>query len=290
MTNNRLNSFTIALALTISLGIRCHAAVVDFEDVTSFTGTSGNSDGQAGGQFYNGDSGIGTNTNGWTSGGTLFNNSYNSSFGGFWSGWAYSNVVNPVTAGFGNQYAAAPGGGSAGNGGVDAGGTYAIGFGGGTNFVNLPAGMQLSSVDITNSTYARLSMLNGDAFAKRFGGATGNDADFLRVTFSGFDGLGGSGNAVGTTTASLADYTFADNSQDFILSDWTTLDLSGLAGARSLSISFESSDVGAFGINTPTYVAVDNLAFAAVPEPGSLLLLLSFTAAAGLKRRRPAAA
>ena len=35
--------------------------------------------------------------------------------------------------------------------------------------------------------------------------------------------------------------------------------MSGLADAQSIGISFESSDVGDFGINTPTYVAVDEL-------------------------------
>ena len=68
--------------------------VVDFEEMTQFTGDSPN----GGGQFYNGNDGSGTtNDNGWTSGGVFFNNSYNGdnlpAFD-FWSGWSYSNVVN----------------------------------------------------------------------------------------------------------------------------------------------------------------------------------------------------
>src|SRR5262249_17448897 len=35
--------------------------------------------------------------------------------------------------------------------------------------------------------------------------------------------------------------------------------LSAMAGARTLSFEFASSDVGMFGINTPTYLALDNL-------------------------------
>src|SRR5258708_180994 len=74
--------------------------------------------------FYNG----ADNAHGFTSRGAHFNNAY-SDFGGgvtSWEGWSYSNVVNPTTAGFGNQYAAYPGGGSSANGSVSPGGTYAV--------------------------------------------------------------------------------------------------------------------------------------------------------------------
>lgn len=257
------------------------AAVVTFEDLSVFSGTSGNTDGQPGGQFYNGDSGNGSNTNGWTSGGATFSNSFSSDFGGFWSGWAYSNVVNSVTSGFGNQYASAAGGGF--NGGVAPGQNYAIGFGS-SSVINLPTGMRLDSVDVTNTTYTRLSMANGDSFAKQFGGASGNDPDFFQVNFTGFDALDGSGTAIGSVTVDLADFRFDDNSQDFILSDWSNVDLSSIAAAQSLRLSFASSDVGGFGINTPTYVAIDNLSLTAVPEPSSLGLLLG-VALCGLHRR-----
>lgn len=103
--------------------------IVDFEELTLFTGTSGATDGQAGGQFYNGNDGSDTsNSNGWSSNTANFSNNYFSDFGGFWSGWAYSNVVNSVSPGFMNQYAAFPGGGSDGLGGVDVGGTYAVAY------------------------------------------------------------------------------------------------------------------------------------------------------------------
>ena len=41
------------------------------------------------------------------------------------------------------------------------------------------------------------------------------------------------------------------------------LALTSLAGARSLLFGLRSSDVGPFGINTPTYIALDNLVVAA---------------------------
>lgn len=134
-------------------------------------------------------------------------------------------------------------------------------------------GKLITPVSLSNTTYAALSMQNGDSFAKKFGGTTGNDPDFFRVSLNGFDGLNGTGNSVGTVTVNLADFTFANNSQDYILSNWINVDLSSIANSRSVALSFASSDVGGFGINTPTYVALDNLTITAVPEPSSLALL-----------------
>ncbi|MBM3965394.1 MAG: DUF4465 domain-containing protein [Planctomycetes bacterium] len=234
--------------------------------------------------FYNGNSGIGTNTNGWSSGGVYFGNSYNSSFGGFWNGFSYSNVINTTTPGFMNQYASfAPAGPGAGASGSQ---SYAVAYSGSHAFFNLPSNTLLSSVSLANTTYAALSMQTGDSFAKKFGGVSGNDPDFFRVSLNGFDGLNGTGNSVGSVTVNLADFTFADNSQDFILSNWLTVDLSSIANSRSVALSFASSDVGAFGINTPTYVAFDNLTITAVPEPSSLALLSIAGTGMTLWRRR----
>ncbi len=169
------------------------------------------------------------------------------------------------------------------NGNVQAGGTYAVAFG--NTFFNLPTGVTLKSLDIANTTYAALSMRDGDAFAKRFGGQSGNDPDFFRVTLSGFDQADGKGNQVGSQVVSLADFTSANSQLDFIRDRWLRVDLSGLNNARSLSFRFESSDVSGGFINTPVYVAIDNLTFNAVPEPSSLLLTFSSLMVLTLHRR-----
>jgi L-ribulose-5-phosphate 3-epimerase UlaE len=43
------------------------------------------------------------------------------------------------------------------------------------------------------------------------------------------------------------------------LDEWITVDLGPVANARSLSFSLNSSDVGVFGMNTPSYFAVDEI-------------------------------
>lgn len=218
----------------------------------------------------------------WTSEGVEFSNSFSADYGS-WSGWSLSNVVDTTTAGYLNQYASFAGGGSDGSGGAIAGGQYAIGFGSG--YINLPTGTSATSMDITNATYAGLAMQEGDFFTKAFGGESGNDPDYFRVILSGFDGLDGTGNEVGSLVVNLADFTFADNSQDYILSDWVNVDLTALGLARSITFDFESSDSGAFGINTPVYFAMDNLTLSTVPEPSMLVLLGSLAAVTGLVRR-----
>ncbi len=207
--------------------------------------------------FDNGSSGSG----GFTSNGAFLNNSYDSTFSA-WSGWSLSNVNNKTTAGFTNQYAAITGTSPTGS------GTYAIAntFSPNDAFINLPTGYSASSFDVTNTTYAYLSMKTGDQFAKKF--TTG---DFFLLTVTGYSGLGATGTALASIPIYLANYT---SDEDNPLNVWRNVGLTSLAGAKSLGFSLTSSDNGQFGMNTPAYFAMDELVLTptAVPEPSSLAL------------------
>jgi hypothetical protein len=193
-----------------------------------------------------------------------------------WSGFAYSNHTDATTPGFGNQHSAIAGSG--------AGGSALYGVAYHSAFdpvptITLAPGTAAQSITVTNTTYAYLSMRDGDPFAKKFGGASGNDADWFKLTITGLDA---SDASIGSVDFYLADFRFANNAQDYLVNAWTSVDLSSLAAARKLTLTLTSSDVGSFGINTPTYIAVDNLV--TVPEPaGAALLALG---AMGLLRRR----
>ena len=129
----------------------------------------------------------------------------------------------------------------------------------------------------TNTTYSALSMRDGDGFAKKFGGADGTESDFFRLTIHGYAG----GLSTGTVDFYLADFRFGDSGQDYIVDEWTFVDFSALGTVDELRFSFASSDVGAFGINTPVYFAMDD--FLAVPEPSTMLVSV---AGLGLLLRR----
>jgi hypothetical protein len=247
--------------------VQAQSHVVDFEDLTLPGPNS----------FYNGSDLAG----GFTSRGAFFNNNYNTTFQS-WSGWSYSNVADVTTPGFVNQYAAyhLPSGGGDGSPIFGVAYNFAVG----DAQITLPAGRRPLSARITNTTYAALSMRDGDSFAKRFGGPTGNDPDFFLLTIQGRD----AGHAItGTVEFYLADYRFSNNALDYIVSNWTTVDLSSLPEQTvALTFALTSSDVGPFGMNTPAYFALDNLQVTAIPEPGGLAVLGLLAATPWVLRRR----
>ncbi len=259
----------VFLTITVTIGRSAAGFTIGFEDLN--LPTESFDDGAAG-------------SGGFTSGGAFFHNTFETFDGGFtaWSGWAISSMTDTATPGFGNQFSAFTGQGA---GGSD---TYAVGFNAGpeldVSWIELPTGTTPRSISVTNTTYAALSMRDGDAFAKQFGGADGTDPDFFSLTIHG---LREDDSPVGALEVSLADYRFTDDSMDFILDEWISVDLSSLDGAAKLSFTIDSSDVGPFGINTPAYFAIDNLEVVAVPEPSTWCLLATLAVPyVGWYRRR----
>jgi hypothetical protein len=188
----------------------------------------------------------------------IFHNTYSvSNFGDYWSsGFAISTMTDTTTAGYGNLYSCYAGK------GADTSRTYAVVQHKATMQVSpiMDANVVLRGLYVTNSTYAALSMKNGDAFAKKFGGASGNDSDFFLLTIKGYYHSGGA-QLVDSVNVYLADYRFADNSKDYIVKDWIWVDLTKIKSADSLSFTLTSSDVGQFGMNTPGFFAMDNVVF-----------------------------
>ncbi|MEO8627357.1 MAG: DUF4465 domain-containing protein [Betaproteobacteria bacterium] len=213
------------------------------------------------------------------SGAATFNHDFTDFGGGCCSsGWTYTNKTDTTTPGFGNAFSAYAGSGAGGS------ANYAVAFFG-TPTVKFASPSIVASADFTNTTYAALSMLNGDTFAKKFGGASGNDQDFFKLTIIGKDALGAT---TGTVDYYLADYRFSNNAADYVRNAWGVVDLTSLGAVSSLGFELASSDSGQFGINTPAYFAMDNLAVIAVPEPGTPLLLLAggtMLLLAGMRRK-----
>jgi hypothetical protein len=200
----------------------------------------------------------GSSVGGFGSGDAFFQNKYfndpilpESGGYSYWSdGFAYSNKTDNTTAGYTNMFSVITGS------DYSQSGNYAIGKNGAT--INLTGNAIQTTVTgfyITNTTYASLAMKNGYFNAKKFGGVTGDDADFFKVVITGY-----SGNPVVTTSVEvyLADFRNSNNSFDYILNNWRWVDLRSLGAIDSLSFDLSSSDNDpTYGMNTPGYFAID---------------------------------
>ena len=195
-----------------------------------------------------------------SSGILTFENNYNATWQSF-SGWAYSNNIDVTTPGYSNQFSAITEGGANGT------GQFGVCYVSGNKraFIDGGAPMVISGAYFTNTTYTYLAMLNGDSFSKQFGDSTNangtldgtNGEDWLLLTIYGLnsDSLY-TGDSVNFY---LADYRFANNSLDYIISSWEYVDLSSLGAVYGLDFRLRSSDMGTWGMNTPAYFAMDEL-------------------------------
>ena len=181
--------------------------------------------------------------------GRNWTNSYNPDWGS-WSGWALSNMTDTLTPGYTNQYSAIPGH------GVSYTDNYMVSYG--NTYIKLDSAIAISGAYFTNSTYVYLDMKNGSSFTKKFGGDDGNDPDYFLVKFYSYLAE----NLVDSCELYLADFRFDENSEDYILDDWTYIDFNNDTETDikidSIAIKYESSDTGQFGINTPVYLCMDD--------------------------------
>ncbi len=221
---------------------------VTFEDQGLIADTAFNDAGAIGGY------------NNFNSGSVVFPNFYSPGTFAYWSGFGVSSMLDVTTQSYTNDLSA-----------ITASGHNSQSYG-----VFYPAydtvyrmqfagnASTLDSMFITNTTYAYLEMLNGSGIGKVFGSINGADGnpdgtsgnDFFILTIYGHDQ-----NNVKTDSldVDLADFRFAVNTQDYILNTWKKITFSGFDNIAYLTFDFASSDIGNFGINTPTYFAVDDI-------------------------------
>jgi hypothetical protein len=185
---------------------------------------------------------------------TFFPSVWDTSFGGYWvNGFAWSSETDSVTSGFANQYSTA-------NGKGDSSNTYLVAYS--TAMIKTPQ-HKPKKIAINNNAYAYWSMKNGDAFAKKFGGVTGTDPDFFIVTIYGYY------NGVKTTDSInvyLADFRSSTPANDYILKQWIDVSLDTLGQTDSIEFVLQSTDNGAFGMNTPAYFCIDNYQYQLNPN------------------------
>lgn len=248
-------AFLVVMLCTLAT-CACGEVVIDFQDLT--VPPAG---------YFNGDPGTlmpgQSVTAPWSAGGVAFSNTFGiDSYGGFnyeyWNGFAYSNVVNTTDPAFTNQYASYPGGGYQSS-------TYAVAYSD-TATVTLPMATTVVGMWIANTTYAALTMRDGDAYG--FTSPLPAGGWFATTATGKLAGV-----ETGTATFFLADLRGA--SPPGILADWAWFDLTGLGTVDRIDFSFDGSDKDViFGLNTPAYFAMDDLTVTAVPEPATWMLLV----------------
>lgn len=178
----------------------------------------------------------------------VFQHKYDTQFNYWTGGFAYTNKQDSSTAGAGNLY------GVKAKFGYNASSMYVVGQDKSVIKLNSPS----NSVDgfyMTNTTYAYKSMKNGDMFAKKFGGVSGNDPDYLKVTVKGY--LNGT-MKTDSSVFFLANYTFTNNAQDYLVATWQYVNTSNLGQVDSIKFFMYSSDVSGGFMNTPAFFAIDN--------------------------------
>lgn len=192
--------------------------------------------------------------------GISFTNSFTSyPEGSYWSGFAYSNLHDFATVAWSNQYSC-----------------YALNEKSANTFVVAYPKMNyetnkyeenalefdnvvsIQSIKVTNTTVAALIIKNGNSDAKKFGGDSGNDEDWFKLDIIGVDDKG-----ISTDTVSffLADYTFSDNTKDYIVNDWKTIDVSKLGKVKEIKFELTSSDNNQYGMKTPGYFCLDDVRY-----------------------------
>jgi hypothetical protein len=263
--------FCLAIGSVVTGDRATATTVVDFEEL----GTTLAPD-----SAYVGADGAG----GYTSQGATFSNNYDPTFGS-WIGNAYSRRTSFTSGGFAefnnnNDTVAAP------RAGVGGSATWGIAnsFTPNSAVIEAPNGAFFDSLYVTNTATVEHILSNGNLYADPFGGPSGSEPDLFTVRFNDL-----SPGANGWVEFVLADFRFSDPQQDYIVTDWNRVDLSPLNRATRIGVEFTSTDMGPFGINTPTYVAIDNIAFAspsAVPEPGPMATVTVLGCIYAWRRRR----
>lgn len=178
-----------------------------------------------------------------TSNGVTFSNSYteyssDSYSGTSWSGFGISTSTSKTFTDYTTDCNSVTGSGNNGS------KTFLVGYNTGTITISSTEAKTVMGCYITNNTYAYNSMTNGDTYAKKF-----ESGDYFKIIFTGDNG-------------NKVEFYLANMSTIGIVNTWQWCDLSLLGKVKTITFSFESSDTGDYGMNTPAYFCMDDLKIA----------------------------
>lgn len=163
---------------------------------------------------------------------------------GFGGGFIYTNKTDITTPGYTNN--------SAITGTGKYGKVYLTSFVNSftpSKIVNLnPDLYKFKGMWVTNSTYAYLSIKDGDSMAKKFVAG-----DWFKLTITGYTS---SKAEIGSIDFYLADFR---DGKSININTWQWVDLSSLNNASYIEFSMASTDNNSWGMLTPSYFCIDGI-------------------------------
>lgn len=259
-TSNAFTNKTLVIRATSNGKYVDMNVSVSGNDVTVTVGTATFDDVTLGSNgYWQGESG----DNEMFSGGWFFTNYYMPEYS-FWGGFTASNHTDMSQSGLSAQYTAATGA------GYDGSTQYGVAYCMGVQcdvYASDGIAHTVTGCYVTNNLWAYQNMHDGDATATAFGGPTGNDPDWFKLTATGKNA---NGQTVGTAEFYLADYRFENNDDDYILNTWEWFDLSTLGAVHTISFSLSSSKNNSGGMITPAYFCMENFNGTAPTPPQDL--------------------
>lgn len=173
----------------------------------------------------------------------IFDN-YTSSYKTFGGGFTYTNKTDIKTSGYANNSA------------ITKGGVKSANYLTASTNIYTPAAFcfvsnmnyNIKGMYVTNSTYAYLSIKDGDNYARKF---VAND--WFKLTAIGLDSTG---KETGRADFYLADYR---DGKSVLVDKWTWFDLSALGKVAKVKFEMSSTDNGQYGMNTPAYFCIDGI-------------------------------
>ena len=116
-------------------------------------------------------------------------------------------------------------------------------------------GAKVNSMWVNNTAYTAGVAINGNELAKSLVESKG----YYKVTVKGYVDV--QGNAVAEDEMYLVDYR---NDSEVLISEWTKFELKNISkfnNITALKFFVEGSDTGDWGLNTPAYLAIDDIEF-----------------------------
>ena len=164
--------------------------------------------------------------------------------GTYWAGFAYTNTTATDAASWNTTNVGA---------GIDGSQNYGVAYYSSWDFptgitverTNTTDAKPVSGMYVTNTAQVIDVLNNGNTFARKF-----EQGDWFKLTATADNG--------NSLDFYLADFRSSDATEHYIVDSWEWLDLSPLGDVKTVSFTMSSSDVGAYGVNTPTYFAFDD--------------------------------